>query len=74
MRAERKGKRGQLKEAILDAMRTAGERGISLRDLGDQLNMHSVKLGQWMATTGKKVPQIRNIGRGVYAWIEKPGR
>ncbi len=58
--------RGALKESILDALRAAGASGISIKDLVDKLGSKSANLHAWFNMTGKKMPSIKKIGRGIY--------
>ncbi len=64
------GRQGQSKEAITALLKKAGDRGISLKDICQKLGMSQSRINSWMHATGKKLKEIKKLGRGVYAWIE----
>src|SRR5207237_698019 len=59
-------KRGALTEAILRELRTAGDKGISVKELADKLNAKYKNLYIWFSTTGKKNPAIKKVGPATY--------
>lgn len=63
----RKGsKRGQLSARILDLLKEAGDKGISVSDLAAKLGIQYRNTYVWFATTGKKNPAIKKVGPATY--------
>ena len=58
--------RGALKDSILAELRAAGTGGVSVKSLVEKLGNKSANLHAWFNMTGKNVPGIKKIGRGVY--------
>lgn len=75
-REGKRGKRGALKELILEALKGAGTKGISVRELSAKLGVKNQNVYVWFATTGKKLTE--KAEPGVYRLkksageIEKP--
>lgn len=66
-----KGKtRGALKEKILAELRSAGATGVSVKDLVAKLSKKSANLHAWFNMTGKNIPGLSKIGRGIYRLVE----
>lgn len=59
-------RRGQLKEAILGALRDAGREGISIQELATRVNSKPLNVSAWLAATGKKLGTVEKAERGVY--------
>jgi hypothetical protein len=66
MTGRRRAKRGALKEKIVGALRNAGKRGATIRELATKLRVPSANLYVWFNGTGRNVPGIRKIGVARY--------
>jgi hypothetical protein len=58
--------RGGLGAKILKALDTAGDAGVKVADLAKSLKVNGTNLHVWFATTGKKNPAIKKVGKGHY--------
>ncbi len=67
---KRKGKtvRGQLKEMITGELKSAGNRGMRVKDLAAKLGTSYGNITAFFQSTGKKIKEIKKIGRGQFAW------
>lgn len=61
--------RGDLKESIVSLVTASGKAGILARAVAAKLSAPPARIYNWFQTTGKKVKQIKKIGRGKYAWV-----
>ena len=61
---------GQLKESVIQLLKAAGQKGITLKEICGKLGLSQGHLNNWLYATGKKIKEIKKIGRGVYAWKE----
>jgi hypothetical protein len=59
-------KRGALREAIVGALRAAGKRGRTIRELSEKLGVPSANLYVWFNSTGRKVRGLKKVGPGAY--------
>jgi len=62
----RRAKRGALKEKIVGALRTAGDKGATIRELSRKLGVPSANLYVWFNGTGKNVRGVKKIGVAKY--------
>ena len=62
----RRTKRGVLKEKIVGALRAAGRKGATIRELSRKLGVPSANLYVWFNGTGKNVRGIKKIGVAKY--------
>jgi hypothetical protein len=62
----RRTKRGALKEKILKALREAGGKGATIRELSAKVRVPSANLYVWFNGTGKNVRGIQKIGVAKY--------
>jgi hypothetical protein len=62
----RRTKRGVLKEKILKALRDAGRKGATIRELSAKVRVPSANLYVWFNGTGKNVRGIHKIGVAKY--------
>jgi hypothetical protein len=62
----RRVQRGALKEKIVQALRAAGKKGVTIRELSDKLGVRSANLYVWFNGTGKNVRGIKKIGVARY--------
>ena len=65
-----RGKRGAVKEAIIKVVQAAGKAGISVKDVASTLGVKYGNVSVWFGSTGKKVKEIKRVGRGTYAWVK----
>ncbi len=67
---KRKGKtvRGQLKEMITGQLKSAGIQGMRVKDLAAKLGTSYGNVTAFFQSTGKKIKEIKKIGRGQFAW------
>ena len=61
-----RSKRGELKEKILRALRSAGKKGATVGDLSKRLKVPSANLYVWFNGTGRSVRGIKKIGVAKY--------
>jgi hypothetical protein len=59
-------KRGALKDKILRALRTAGRKGATIRDLSKDLGVPSANLYVWFNGTGRNIRGMKKIGVAKY--------
>ena len=64
----RRQRRGKLKEGILKALTEAGKKGMSVKELAEQLRAKPSSVSIWFYTTGKKVKGIAKIGPARYSY------
>lgn len=62
----KRGKRGALKSKILAALKEAGDKGVSVKDLSKQLKVKNQNVHVWFSSTGKKLGTIQKVGAGRY--------
>jgi transposase-like protein len=58
--------RGALKAKIIAALRAAGQGGMTIRELSDQLGIKPANLYVWFNGTGRKTKGIKKIGPAKY--------
>ncbi len=63
--AKTSGKRGAVKEQIVAALKKAGAKGISVKELSTKLDIKPGNIHVWFATTGKTVG-VDKVAPGVY--------
>jgi transposase-like protein len=61
-----KGKRGELKEAILDTLSKAGAAGITVKDIAEKVGVPYKNVFIWFATTGKKNPKVKKVAPATF--------
>ena len=65
----RKARRGALKEAIMNALASAGESGIKVKELATALGTKAVNIHSWFHSTTKRNPAIKKISGGHYRLV-----
>ena len=65
----RRLKRGALKKKIVQALRAAGKKGVTIRELSDKLGVRSANLYVWFNGTGKNVRGLKKIGTAKYRLV-----
>lgn len=66
--AGRPSKRGQLKEQIINALKSTGKQGIAFKDLAAKLGVKYTNISAWFYATGRTIKQIKKVGPAKYAW------
>jgi hypothetical protein len=66
MKEGQRATRGALKAKILGALRAAGRRGLTIRELSARLNVKPANLYVWFNGTGRKAKGIKKIGPAKY--------
>lgn len=64
----RRGKRGQMKARVVEALTAAGKEGMSVKDLAQKLRTTYGNVSVWFQSTGKQFKEIRRVAPGRYAW------
>jgi hypothetical protein len=64
-------RRGALKTKIFSALRAAGEAGLKVPVLSKKIGVKSQNVHVWFSSTGKKIPEIKRIGKGQFKLQEK---
>lgn len=62
-------KRGDMKVKVMSALKAAGESGLSIKELADNLKIKGTNLYAWFGSTGKKVNEIQKIGPAKYKLV-----
>ena len=62
-------KQGALKDAVIGLVTAGGKAGVTVEEIAAKLGVKAPGIHVWFSTTGKKVKQIKKIGRGKYAWV-----
>ncbi len=71
--ATRKGRKrnpGKLKNNILEALASAGVKGVKVGDLAAKLGVKPGNIFSWFYTTGKKNKSIKKVGEARYALVK----
>ena len=58
----------KLKEAIIESLQAAGQGGATVKDLAGRLGIKGRRLYNWFYSTGKRIKQIKHIGKARYRW------
>ncbi len=65
-RKGKRGRRGEVQEKILASLKSAGSKGIAIKDLSTKTGVPYRNLQVWFATTGKKHSNIKKVGPATY--------
>lgn len=65
--------RGSLKTKIFAALKAAGDQGMKVTDLSKKLRVKNANVHVWFSSTGKKLPEIKRVGKGHFKLVEKKG-
>ena len=60
--------RGALKEAIVAELQKAGTGGTSISAIAQALGVKELNVRAWFYATGKKIKNVKKVGRGVFGW------
>jgi hypothetical protein len=63
--------RGQIKKKILTALKAAGDAGMKVTDLSKKIGVKNANVHVWFSSTGKKLPEIKRVGKGHFKLVEK---
>ena len=63
-----KAKRVALKEAIVAELQKAGAVGVSVSAVAQTLGVKESNVKAWFYATGKKIKNVKKVGRGVFGW------
>jgi hypothetical protein len=64
----RSRRRGGLQKAVLKALKSAGAKGLTVKQLAAQAKVNKSSLAVWLYTSGKKVSGFKKIAPGVFAY------
>ena len=67
-KANKKSGRGELKKQIINALKSAGDGGITIKALAAKLNANYKNLYIWFVTTGKRIAEVKKVGPAQYKW------
>lgn len=65
-----RAKRGVLKDTIIQLLKAAGKEGISVKDLATKTGVKGANIHAWFFTTGKKIKEIKKVGKSTHAWVD----
>jgi hypothetical protein len=68
-RGKRRTQRGALKAKIVGALRAAGQRGLTIRELSEKLRVKPANLYVWFNGTGRKTKGVKKLGPAKYRFI-----
>jgi hypothetical protein len=68
-RGKRRTQRGALKARIVGALRAAGQRGLTIRELSEKLRVKPANLYVWFNGTGRKTKGVKKLGPAKYRFI-----
>jgi len=57
-----------MKDRIVQALKTAGKSGATVKDLAAKLGKNYANISVWFHTTGKGIKEIKKVGPGKFAW------
>ena len=69
MLKKRRQHRGKLKQGIGGALSSAGEKGLTVKELAERLGAKPSSVSVWFYTTGKKIKGIKKVGVARFAYI-----
>ena len=59
----------ELQPSILQALQAAGTKGLSVKELAVQTKGNEASIRTWIYTAGKKIPGIKKIAPGTFAFV-----
>ncbi|MGH9352595.1 MAG: hypothetical protein ACRD2G_10600 [Terriglobia bacterium] len=65
-----KAGRGELKEKVVSALRSAGKDGLSVKDLADRIGTTYGNIYAFFQSTAKRITTIKKVAPGTFAWVE----
>jgi hypothetical protein len=70
-RSAKRAPRGTLKKKIFAALKAAGDAGLKVTDLSKKIGVKNANVHVWFSSTGKKLPEIKRVGKGHFKLVEK---
>jgi hypothetical protein len=70
-RPAKRAERGALKTKIFAALRAAGDAGLKVPELSKKIGVKNQNVHVWFSSTGKKLPEIKRLGKGHFKLQEK---
>jgi hypothetical protein len=71
VRSGKRAPRGLLKKKIFAALKAAGDAGMKVTDLSKKIGVKNANVHVWFSSTGKKLPEIKRVGKGHFKLSEK---
>ena len=65
---KRSRRRGGLQEAVLKALKSAGAKGLTVKQLAVQAKVKKSSLAVWLYTSAKKISGFKKVAPGVFAY------
>jgi hypothetical protein len=65
---KRSRRRGGLQEAVLKVLKSAGAKGLTVKQLAAQAKVKKSSLAVWLYTSGKKISGFKKVASGVFAY------
>jgi hypothetical protein len=65
---KRSRRRGGLQQAVLKALKSAGAKGLTVKQLAVQAKVKQSSLAVWLYTSGKKISGFKKVAPGVFAY------
>jgi hypothetical protein len=65
---KRPRRRGGLQQAVLKALKSAGAKGLTVKQLAVQAKVKKSSLAVWLYTSGKKISGFKKVAPGVFAY------
>ena len=65
---KRSRRRGGLQQAVLKALKAAGVKGLTVKQLAVRAKVKRSSLAVWLYTSGKKIAGFKKIAPGVFAY------
>ena len=63
--------RGQLKERIVQTLKSAGKAGVTVKDLASKLGKTYGNINVWFHTTARGIKEIKKVAPGRFAWTAR---
>jgi hypothetical protein len=67
-RNKKRSRRGGLQQAVLKVLKSAGAKGLTVKQLAVQAKVKKSSLAVWLYTSGKKVSGFKKVAPGVFAY------
>jgi len=67
----RSRRRGGLQQAVLNALKSAGAKGLTVKQLAVQTKVKKSSLAVWLYTSGKEISGFKKVAPGVFAYTPK---
>jgi hypothetical protein len=65
---KRSRRQGGLQEAVLKVLKSAGAKGLTVKQLAAQAKVKKSSLAVWLYTSGKKISGFKKVAPGVFAY------